>query len=51
MAELVAPDYDTWDQPIAVTVSLDGIESALTILVAPENFADYLATRSYPILS
>lgn len=47
MAELVAPDYDGWDDATAVTVSLDGIRSLRPILVAPENFTDYTGTRVY----
>lgn len=47
MAELVAPDYDGWDDATAVTVSLNGIVSLRPILVAPENFEDYTGTRSY----
>lgn len=47
MAELVAPDYDGWDDATAVTVSLDGITTLRTVLVAPENITDYAGTRVF----
>lgn len=47
MAELVAPDYDDFDNATAVTVSLDDITSLRPILVAPENISDYAGTRSW----
>jgi hypothetical protein len=47
MDELVAPDYDGFDNATAVTVSLDGITSLRPVLVAPENILDYAGTRSH----
>jgi hypothetical protein len=45
MAELVAPDYDGWDDATAVAVSLNGITTLRPVLVAPENIIDYAGTR------
>lgn len=50
MAELVAPD-EPFDQAGAVLVSLDGIVTVTGVLMAPENFTDYIVTRSYPLYS
>lgn len=47
--ELLAPE-EPYDQAGAVVVSLDGITTLTGILVAPENFSDYIATRSYPVV-
>jgi hypothetical protein len=49
MDELMAPE-EPYDQSGAVTVSLDGITTLIGVLVAPENFADYIVTRSHPVL-